>query len=496
MNREDDIRGVFETQKQRYRQAPFTPYETRLDRLRRLEALVRENHREIMAATQSDFGTRDPDAAFLGDICSPLMHGAHVQKHLKGWMKPQRRSDGFLGLLGQRSVLHHEPLGVVGIISPFNAPFTLAFDPAIDAIAAGNRVMLRFPEATPNLGALVESLVAKYFEQDELAVVTGDIQIAKLFASLPWDKLVFTGGCTTARHIMAAAAQNLTPVLLELGGKSPVVVLEDADVEEVAKKTARIRLMNGGQVCIAGDYALVPQAHRDAFVRAAIAEAETAYPTIIDNPRFTALIDDRAFDRLQGYVDEAKAAGAMVITANAAGEAVPCRKTRKFPFTVVLDPPEHCRVSQEEIFGPILAVHSYNHLDDAIGHINRRSKPLALYVFGKDRRAIDTVLRNTSSGGVTVNDLLLHAGSHEMGFGGVGESGMGRYKGGRVGFEAFSNAKAVVHQGFLSRYSRQFMLPFLQPRPRNMIASQIGLDPKTLHPSTPPKALPAGEAKR
>ncbi|MDE0282495.1 MAG: aldehyde dehydrogenase family protein [Gammaproteobacteria bacterium] len=471
----DGVREVFDLQKRGCARSKAVPYRTRLDRLERVERLFRENHAAMIRALQADFGTRDPDAAMLGDIYSPIDNAARSRKALKSWMRPERRPDGFMRLLGQRSYVLHEPLGVVGVIAPFNAPVTLAFDPAIGAIAAGNTVMMRFPEAMPATGALAARLVADAFDPAELAVVTGDIETARFFSSLPWDLLVFTGGAATARRVMAAAAGNLTPVVLELGGKSPVVVLADADLRLVARKTVKTRLMNGGQVCIAGDYALVPDDRLEEFLALLQEETRAIYPAMLDNPRYTSVVGDAAYGRLAGYVAEARERGTRIIEVIPEGEALPDPVSRKFPLTIAVNPDPDLGLSREEIFGPILPVIGYRTLDDAIGTINAGEKPLALYVHGRDRAGIGRVLSETSSGGVTVNDFLLHAGSHSLGFGGVGESGMGRYKGGKVGFRTFSNPKGVFEPGLAARFSHHFLPPLAGNRVRNLLRSRIGL---------------------
>jgi coniferyl-aldehyde dehydrogenase len=475
MNKIEQVQQVFDLQKRNYASSKSVSFETRMDRLGRIESLFRENYPAMVQALQNDFGTRDPDVAFMGDVYSPLENVKVVRKSLKAWMKPERQSDGFMRLLGQRSYILHEPLGVVGVISPFNAPITLAFDPAIDAIAAGNTVMMRFPEVMPETGALMTRLVAKYFDPSEIAVVTGDVDLAKFFSSLPWDKLVFTGGATTARHIMAAAAKNLTPVLLELGGKSPVLIMEDADLRSVARKTVKTRLMNGGQVCIAGDYALVPEAQFETFLNLLEEEAHSIYPTVLKNPQYTAVVGDASFKRLNSYIEEARESGARIREIIPEGEALPDLTSRKFPLTLVANPKPDLMLSKEEIFGPILPVLSYRTLEDALAIINSKEKPLALYIHGNDRTSIDRILSETSAGGVTVNDFLIHAGSHSMGFGGVGNSGMGRYKGGKVGFKAFSNPKSVLEQGLVRRFSTNFLPPLSGSRARKMLLSRVGL---------------------
>jgi len=470
----EQVTEVFDRQKAGYATDRDVPFETRLARLDKVGALLRDNYRALLDAVREDYGSRDDSMGFLGDIWLPLDHLAHVRRRLKRWMRPEPAGDGFYRLLGQRTQTHYEPLGVVGIITPFNLPVGLALDPAIDALAAGNTVMIRLPESLPRTGALMAELAAKYFAPEELAVVTGDLELGKAFAALPWDKLVFTGGTGTARHILAAAAPNLTPVLLELGGKSPVVVLEDADLQAVADKTVRARLLNGGQICICSDYVLVPEGRVDEFVGLIQAETETLYPKMLDNPGYTAVVDEAAYRRITGYVAQARDSGARVIEVNPGGEALPDPASRKIPLTIVVDPGPDLDVSRHEIFGPVLPVIGYKLLDDAIAVINGGEKPLALYIHGRDRGSIDHILAQTSSGGVTVNDYLLHAAAPGLGFGGVGHSGTGRYKGGKQGFRSFSNPKSVYRQGWAGRFTKDFMPPFT-PRAKRLFKWRVGL---------------------
>ena len=469
------VKTLFQRQKEGSSPSEPPTYELRIDRLSRIEHLCKNHIGEITEALQSDFGCRSSDLIFLADIFPQLSHAKHVKRHLKKWMRKQRTSSGLLSLTGQRSYILHEPLGVVGIMSPFNAPVSLAFDPAIDAIAAGNRVMLKLSESTPRTATLLKSLVSKYFESQELAVVIGDADVSRAFASQPWDKFVFTGGSETGKRILSAAASNLTPVILELGGKSPCVILEDANILEAAEKIAKVRLMNAGQVCISGDYVLLPPRHLDAFIENVVESAKSAYPSLIENDDFTSIIDDRSYDRIVGYIEEAKSAGCRVIASNPMNESVPDRSTRKIPLTLVINPCDQLMVSVHEIFGPILSIYTYEGIEAAIDFINKKPKPLALYVFGKNRAAIDQILYSTSSGGVTVNDLLMHADAPEMGFGGVGYSGIGRYKGGFIGYQAFSNPKSVVEQGFLRRFTGQFIPPIKSDRLRKMLRRQVGV---------------------
>lgn len=472
----ESVKTIFEHQKKGYSPSNIPSYEIRMDRLSRIEALCRNHIPEITKALQADFGSRSADWCFMADIYSPLSQAQYVKRHLKKWMKKERVSSGLLGTLtGQRSYIVNEPLGVVGIISPFNAPVSLAFDPAIEAIAAGNRVMIKIAESTPQTADILKVLTEEYFTPEELSIVSGGLEISKLFASLPWDKLFFTGGAEVGKKILAAAAEHLTPVILELGGKSPCVVLEDANIVETAEKIAKVRQLNAGQVCISGDYVLLPEKHLKAFIERALEVSEAVYPDIVNNQEFTSIIDANAYNRIIGYIQEAEASGCRVIQANPKNESVPDLETRKIPLTLVINPAENLRVSQNEIFGPILSIYTYQKLEAAIAYINAKEKPLALYIFGKNRKHIDAVIHNTSSGGITINDLLLHAGSHSMGFGGVGYSGMGRYKGGMTGYKSFTNPKAVVEQGIMRKITGNFLPPFTSDRPRNTLRKQVGL---------------------
>ncbi|MYA57581.1 aldehyde dehydrogenase family protein [Candidatus Poribacteria bacterium] len=477
MNKEliEKIQEVFDFQKSHYSPAKTPSYQLRIDRLTRIEQMCRKHVKEITQALQQDFGTRHPDLIFLADIFPQISHAKYVKKHLKSWMKKEKTSSGLLAFTGQSSYFVNEPLGVVGIMSPFNAPVSLALDPAVDAIAAGNSVMIKISESTPETANLMKILVNHYFNSEEVVVVTGDSEVSKFFASLPWDKFVFTGGSEVGKHILKAAAQNLTPVLLELGGKSPCIILEDADIPEVAHKIMKVRLMNAGQVCISGDYVMLPKQHLDDFIQSILESAKETYPNIIDNEDFTSVIDNRAYDRITGYIDEAINEGCRVIESNPMNENVPDRKSRKIPLTLVINPSQHLQVCENEIFGPVLSVFTYESLRDAIQYINSKPKPLALYIFGKNKTEINQVINNTSSGGVTVNDLLMHADSKEMGFGGVGYSGMGRYKGGLIGYKAFSNPKSVVEQGFLRRFTERFIPPMKNDTARKMLRNQVGV---------------------
>ncbi|MGB1294590.1 MAG: aldehyde dehydrogenase family protein [Flavobacteriales bacterium] len=470
-----ELDRVFEAQKNKYTPANAPSYSERMDRLNRMDVLIRNHFEEIVSATQMDFGTRSADWGFTAEIFSPLNLIKKIKKTLKTWMKPEKKSSGIFALSGQRTYQVNEPLGVVGVMSPFNAPFSLAMDPAIEALAAGNSVIIKMSESTPHTAKLVQKLIAKYFKENEIVVVLGDLDVSIAFASKPWDLFFFTGGSETGKKILEANAKHLTPAILELGGKSPCVVLEDADIEMAAKKIGTVRQLNAGQVCISGDYAFVPEKDLEEYIRFTVENSTDIYPNIINNSDFTSIINEREYRRIVDYIDEAKQAGCRVIEVNPIKEQVPDLRTRKIPLTIVINPPKDLKVAKYEIFGPVLTLFSYTELDEVIKQINDNEKPLALYIFGQNKKKINQVVNNTSSGGVTINDLLMHANAKDMGFGGVGYSGMGRYKGGKNGFYAFTNPKTVFKQGLMGKFTARFFPPYKKDSFRNMIRSQVNI---------------------
>jgi coniferyl-aldehyde dehydrogenase len=440
----DRVDAVFAAQRSAYSPAHPPTAEERIDRIERLERLLQDHYRDLTATLEADFGHRSPDQILAADLYPGMAHARHVRRHLRAWMRPRRKSSGALGLLGVRSREYVEPLGVVGIMSPFNAPISLAVDPAIDAIAAGNSVIMKPSELTPRTAALFQELVADAFDESQVAVVTGGVGISTHFAALAWDKFLFTGGTDTGKRILEAAAPNLTPVILELGGKCPALVLPDADIASVGAQVAQGRLGNAGQICLSVDYALIPQNRLEEFLDAALAGATDVFPTVQGNPDYSSMITDRAYDRVLEIIDDARTSGARILRPAAVAAEPLERRTRQIPLTIVVNPGPDTRVDREEVFGPVLSVYTYSSLDQAIALVNSKPKALALYVLGRDRAAIRRIVTSTSTGGITVNAAALHAMSGSIGFGGVGPSGMGRYKGGRVGFDAFSNSKPVV----------------------------------------------------
>ena len=418
-------------------------YDQRRDDLQRLREALKRRLEEMAQAIATDFGHRSRHESLIADGMTVLNEVDHLRKHLRGWMKPKRVSVGWR-FWPARAEIRSEPVGVVGVISPWNYPVNLALIPLATAIAAGNHVFLKPSEHTPHSTEFLRSLLAEVFPADRVAVATGAAEVAGAFSCLPFDHLVFTGSTAVGRKVMAAAAPNLTPLTLELGGKSPAIVCADYPVEKAAARLATGKWFNGGQTCIAPDYVLIDEARVPALVQALRAQVLARYGDFSNPGDYTRIINDGQYQRLRGYVDDARALGLDVVelaTVSAAQSAV----ERLFPPTLVLEPGDDAKVMQEEIFGPILPIKSYRTLDDAIAYVNAHDRPLSLYPFSHDRDSVEKILRNTLAGGVTVNDSLLHFAINHLPFGGIGPSGMGAYHG-RAGFDGFSKALPILWQ--------------------------------------------------
>ncbi|MCC6657594.1 MAG: coniferyl aldehyde dehydrogenase, partial [Rhodocyclaceae bacterium] len=411
-----------------------------------LERMLRENMSPIAEAIRSDFGNRSLHETQLLELFPSFEAIGHARHHLKSWMRPERRAVSMWFLPGRARVLH-QPLGVVGVIVPWNYPLLLAVGPLVAALAAGNRVMVKMSEYTPAFSALFAGLVAKCFSADEVAVVQGDAAVAQAFAQLPFGHLLFTGSTKVGYSVMRAAADNLTPVTLELGGKSPAILGPDYPLEKFAERVMVGKTMNAGQTCIAPDYVLVPAGQAREFVAAARRVVDACYPDILRTPDYSSIVSERHYRRLVGLVEEARGQGAEVVPLSSSEN--PDAATRRIPPVALMNVTPDMQVMQEEIFGPLLPVVPYRDLDEAIRYVNARPNPLALYYFDQDRGRIDHVLERTLSGGVTINDTILHIAQDSLPFGGVGESGKGHYHG-YEGFEAFSKKKAVFFQSRLN----------------------------------------------
>lgn len=438
----DALRAAYDELRRGFEAERFPTLAVRRDRLRRVEAMLEKHEHRLVEAMNEDFGSRSRHESSMFDILLSVSETRSCRRHLRAWMAP-RKIKTRLHLMPARSRIIPQPLGVVGVMTPWNFPVYLAAGGIANAFAAGNRALLKPSELTPRTNAVLAEGVSAYFARDELALVQGGVDIAQAFCELPFDHIIFTGSTAVGRKVAEAAARNLTPVTLELGGKSPAIVAESARFDQAARSIAHARLANAGQVCIAADYALVPRQRIDAFAEALGDSVRALYPTWIDNPDYTAIVSDSHFQRLQEIVEDAERRGARVLRPHGKPEAG--TNTRKFPPTILLDVPGEARAMREEIFGPILPVVAFDGLDDAIARVNAGERPLALYVFARDSAERDRVLAGTISGGVVVNDCLWHVPNDNLPFGGVGASGMGAYHG-KTGFDAMSKLKPVMYQ--------------------------------------------------
>ena len=419
----------------------------RKDRLTRAIDMLLTHKDGLVAAINQDFGSRSPDMTLYTDIAAAIGPLKQARASLEKWMKPQKRkvTPAALGFMGAKAEVRYQPKGVIGVVTPWNFPVQLAMDGIACAFAAGNSVMLKPSEFTPATSALLAEIMDQYFDEEELAVVIGGAEVGAAFSSLPFDHLIFTGAASVGRHVMRAAAENLTPVTLELGGKSPVVIGRSADLAKAAARVMNGKTMNAGQICLAPDYVLAPKEHVDAFVQEAKNAASKYFPTLKDNPDYTAMINQRHYDRVRGLIEDARAKGAQVVEINPAGEDFSQQEHRKIPPTLIVNATDDMTVMQEEIFGPVLPVRTYASFEDTVAEINERPRPLALYYFGDDDQESETLLNRTHSGGVTINDVIFHFAMDDLPFGGVGPSGIGAYHGHR-GFLEFSHEKAVYRQ--------------------------------------------------
>jgi coniferyl-aldehyde dehydrogenase len=442
-----ELERVFSMQKRAFAGERYPSLEVRRDRLRRLLAVTRDNEARIGDAIAADFGHRSRHETRLAETYLVASAAREAIAKVRRWMAP-RRVRTPLALLPGRGEIVPQPLGVVGIVSPWNYPYQLAMIPAVGALAAGNRVLVKPSELTPRTSALMAELVAQRFAVEEFSVVQGDADVGRAFSTLRFDHLFFTGSTAVGRQVARAAADNLVPVTLELGGKSPALVDVDADFDTIVPRLVAGKLFNAGQTCIAPDYALVPAERLDAFVAAVVATIGRFYPDLAVNPDYSAIVNVRHYDRLSALVADAKAKGATVRAVNP-GERPIDPASRRLPPTIITGVDASMAVMQQEIFGPLLPIETFATLDEAIARLDARPRPLAFYYFGGDRARTRHVLRQTIAGGTTVNDTLWHFAHEDLPFGGVGDSGSGAYHGERS-FRTFSNEKAVFHQSRLT----------------------------------------------
>lgn len=434
----DPVREAFERLRAAHRAAPYPTAAERRDRLDRLDKLIVRNRNALCEAIDADFGGRSRHESLLADVMSTAESVRHARRKLANWMEPRPAATNPY-FVPSRTFVEHLPLGVVGIISPWNYPVNLALAPLACVLAAGNRALIKPSELTPRTSRLLAELVAEHFTSEEVAVVEGGPDVARAVTELPLDHLVFTGSTHVGRQVASAAAQNLVPTTLELGGKSPALVHPEYDIRKAAERIALGKLFNAGQTCIAPDYALIPEGKEAAFAQAFRETCSRAQPGLPHNPQYTSVLSVRHWERLNALLEEARERGARLETTG--GE--PDAGKRRMAPVLVFDAHEGTRLMQEEIFGPILPVRSYRTLEGALAEIAARPRPLAFYYFDEDLDRARGILKRTLSGGACLNDTLVHFVQEELPFGGVGASGMGAYHG-RAGFEAFSHARGVL----------------------------------------------------
>lgn len=434
------MKTLLTAQKSAFAAAPRRPIALRKEDLLKIETFTRDRADDICKAISADFGTRSLNESLIGEAAVIVGGARHARQKLGQWMKP-KRVPVESSMQPARAYIRREPKGVVGIIGPWNYPYQLALAPLIAALAAGCRAIIKPSELTPRTSELLQELISAAFDENHVAVVTGGPVVGQAFSALAFDHLFFTGSTGVGRAVAMAAAANLTPVTLELGGKSPVLVLDDIPVETAAQPIAWGKLFNAGQTCIAPDHVYAPRAKVQALGEAVIAKAAAFYADAAGDADYTSIVADRHYERLAAMIDEVRSAGATVLQPE--HDAAAMKAARKIPPTVVLNPPADCQMMREEIFGPILPVIGYDALEDPIATVNAGERPLALYVFSKDKRAARAVLDATISGGAVINSTLIHYSFEELPFGGVGASGQGAYHGER-GFLEFCHERGVV----------------------------------------------------
>ncbi len=442
-----DMRRVLDLQRRAHLKDGPASAERRIDWLDRAIGLLVGHKDAIADALREDFGHRSVHASLLTDVSGSIGPLKHAKENLGKWMKREKRkvSPAILGLFGARAYIEYQPKGTIGIISPWNFPVNLTFTPLAGVFAAGNRAMIKPSEFTPRTAELMARMFASVYDESEVAVFTGGADVGGAFSRLPFDHLLFTGATSIAYHVMKAAAENLVPTTLELGGKSPVIVGDSADMALTAKRVMMGKTLNAGQICLAPDYVMVPEGKAKDFVHQAADAISTMFPTLKDNPDYTSVVNQRHYDRLQGYLADAKAKGAEIVELNPAKEDFRQQPYHKIPPTIVLNPTDDMAIMKDEIFGPLLPVKTYANVEDAISYVNSHDRPLGLYYFGSDNAEQERVLTRTTSGGVSVNDVVMHVSMEDLPFGGIGPSGMGAYHG-IDGFRTFSHPKAVFKQ--------------------------------------------------
>jgi acyl-CoA reductase-like NAD-dependent aldehyde dehydrogenase len=442
-----ELGGALARMRQAARKAGPPDYDTRIEHLDKLEQAILTRKNDLAKAVSMDYGNRSRHETLAAEILVVLNEIKHARTHLHEWMETEPREVSWMFLPARAEVVM-QPVGVVGIVSPWNYPLQLSLSPLVGALAAGNRVMIKPSELAADAAAAIKSLIADTFAPDHVTVFTGGPETAEAFTHLPFDHLVFTGSPRLGKIVMKAAAENLVPITLELGGKSPAIVGEGYSLQQAAQKIMFAKCFNAGQTCVAPDYAILPKGRVDAFVEECRLAVQQMFPRLGQNSDYTTIINDAHYDRLRRYLDNARDRGAKIVELNPAREDLD-PNSRKMAPIILLHVKDEMDVMQEEIFGPILPVFSYEKLDEAINYVNDHPRPLALYYFDNNQRRIDKMLRETVSGGVTINDCMLHVAQADLPFGGAGPSGIGAYHG-KEGFDSFTKKKPVFYQSRIS----------------------------------------------
>ena len=456
------IQLIIDTQKNAQLAEGSPSLRLRIDRINRVIALLGDNQDAIIEALNADYGNRSNVGSMMTDIYATISSLKSNRNKCAKWMKNSSRAASFpFNLLGGRASIKYQPIGVVGNVVPWNFPFNLAFSPLGSIFAAGNRCIMKPSEYTPHCTHLMKKLVEQYFDVTELAVVTGGPKTGEIFSTMPFDHLLFTGSTSIAPHVIRGSAENIIPLTLELGGKSPVIISQTANMKQTADRIMFAKTLNAGQICLAPDYIMLPENQKETFSDLAIDSVRTMFPTIKDNQDYTSIINERHYDRLKGYLADAKKKGAEIIEINPANENFSQQEHFKIPPTLVINPSDNMKLMQEEIFGPILPIKTYHTINEAIDYVNAHDLPLGLYYFGADKNEENEVTSRTISGGVTINDLLVHATQEGLPFGGVGASGMGAYNG-IEGFKNFSHAKPIYRQTPIEKALQMMRPPYTE----------------------------------
>jgi len=447
----------FSEQKSYFQKNTYPSYQQRIDDLRKLKRVLIDNEHAFIEAMSKDFGHRSVDDSKLGDILGTVMGINYTIKRLKRWMKAEKKHVGLLFQPAKARVIF-QPKGVIGIIAPWNYPVFLSFGPLTAALAAGNVAMIKMSEFTPNTTALLAELMSRYFSKEQVAVVSGDAKMAATFSNLAFDHLFFTGSTAVGKLVMKSAAENLVPVTLELGGKSPTIIDNEVDINTAVERLILGKTLNSGQTCVAPDYILCPKAKVDALIQALKQRYQAMYASINNNPDCTSIINDAQKSRIDNLLKDAEHKGATIMPLVVDAELNGNTEHRKMPLTVITNTSDDMLVMQEEIFGPLLPIIGYDDVSEAIDYINNNARPLALYICSFNKDFQENILLKTHAGGVCINDAAIHVANDDLPFGGIGASGMGQYHG-VEGFKTFSHAKSVLSRGRIS-FSSLLFPPF------------------------------------